>query len=627
MNNYTLNISLRSKFMLLVLCLLVSGHVSGYAQSGSLPYNELKLEDLKSFRPATPNWTIAGDVFMDLYKPNDVQAAKGTGVLVNTNRGDKPQDIYTAWEHGDLDLELEFMMARGSNSGIYLQGRYELQLLDSWGVQNPTFADLGGIYERWEDGKGVGGIAPRVNAARAPGLWQHLEVKFRAPRFNEKGEKISNARLEEVILNGVMIHENVELTHPTGGAVSNKEAEKGPLRFQGDHGPVAFRNIKYKAYEHAPLTIQDISYRYFEGEFERTTDFGKENPAAEGSISELSLEPLASTEKFAIIYEGKLPVKEAGRYLFELRTDGGGRLVIDGKTVIENDVNYGWWDSKTAEVTLSKGSHDVELLYFRGNAGRRPALSIIAEGPGIEKHTLHATSAFPVNYQRIPNIVNPDVEPLLMHGFMDMDDGVHTHSVAVGYPGGVNYAFDLNNGSLLKFWKGEFLNLTPMWEGRGGSNLTLAVDEAAAITLSGAPSLAFLENDDTPWPDSLQNDVPYTFKNYRFEKNGDIVFTYQLGDVSIVDRIVPANESRLLSRTLTFESPGSESSLYARIIKGKQISTLPNGLFQVDDKTFYISTDGENAGHPRIRSAGNGQELIIPVSADKRSVLNYSIIW
>ncbi|HYH56008.1 MAG TPA: DUF1080 domain-containing protein, partial [Anseongella sp.] len=171
-------------------------------------------------------------------------------VLVNYPAKKKTgKDLYTAAEYGDMELELEFMMARGSNSGIYLQGRYELQLLDSWGVANPSYGDNGGIYERWDPARGPGsegyeGWAPRQNASFAPGVWQHLKVSFRAPGFDAGGKKTKNALIERVELNGVLIHENVVLSGPTRGPLSDEESATGPLRFQGDHGAVAFRNIR-----------------------------------------------------------------------------------------------------------------------------------------------------------------------------------------------------------------------------------------------------------------------------------------------------------------------------------------------------------------------------------------------
>jgi hypothetical protein len=86
-------------------------------------------------------------------------------------------------------------------------------------------------------------IHHRVNAELAPGNWQTFDIFFHAARFDNNGKKIANAKFEKIILNGVLIHENVELTGPTRGSMLSNDIPVGPLRLQGDHGPVAFRNI------------------------------------------------------------------------------------------------------------------------------------------------------------------------------------------------------------------------------------------------------------------------------------------------------------------------------------------------------------------------------------------------
>src|SRR5688572_15637006 len=119
----------------------------------------------------------------------------GTGILISqAEQGKHGQDLLFNTSHGDVDLELEYMMAKGSNSGIYLQGRYEIQLLDSWNTTAPKPGDNGGIYQRWDDSKpegqkGFEGFAPRQNVSKAPGLWQKLKISFQAPRFDASGKK------------------------------------------------------------------------------------------------------------------------------------------------------------------------------------------------------------------------------------------------------------------------------------------------------------------------------------------------------------------------------------------------------------------------------------------------------
>jgi hypothetical protein len=101
--------------------------------------------------------------------------------------------------------------------------------------------ECGGIYPRWIKNKNVEGHSPRVNVSKPPGEWQEFHVIFRAPRFKE-GRKTANAKFEKVWHNGQLIHENLELKGPTRAGISNNEKPTGPLLFQGDHGPIAYRN-------------------------------------------------------------------------------------------------------------------------------------------------------------------------------------------------------------------------------------------------------------------------------------------------------------------------------------------------------------------------------------------------
>ncbi|NIA14695.1 MAG: DUF1080 domain-containing protein [Nitrospiraceae bacterium] len=135
-----------------------------------------------------------------------------------------------------VEFRLPFMpkareQARG-NSGVYVQGRYEIQILDSYGMP-PKDNECGGIYK-------VSG--PRVNMCAPPLQWQTYDITFRAARFDGTGKKTENARIS-VMHNGVPIHEDLVLPGPTAGCLDTNESEPGGLYLQ-DHGnPVWFRNI------------------------------------------------------------------------------------------------------------------------------------------------------------------------------------------------------------------------------------------------------------------------------------------------------------------------------------------------------------------------------------------------
>jgi hypothetical protein len=104
-------------------------------------------------------------------------------------------------------------------------------------------SDGGGIYHRWINEQGVGGSAPSRNASRRPGEWQSYQIWFRAPRFDAAGKKTANAKFIRVLFNGLSVQENVEVDGPTRAGMEIPEAAMNPIMLQGDHGPVAYRNI------------------------------------------------------------------------------------------------------------------------------------------------------------------------------------------------------------------------------------------------------------------------------------------------------------------------------------------------------------------------------------------------
>lgn len=206
---------------------------------------------LEAWRQPTGEWAYVGGVSPRSDDPTKLTIKPGRGVLINGLNGKSP-DILSQLELKDIELHVEFMVPKESNSGIYFQSRYEIQIFDSWGKKTPSSGDCGAIYQRWKDGRGYEGHPPKVNASRPPGEWQSFEVVFRAPRFDSRGEKTANARFIKVVHNGQTIHENVEVTGPTRASTFDDEKPAGPLMLQGDHGPVAYRNLRLR-----PIVIKD----------------------------------------------------------------------------------------------------------------------------------------------------------------------------------------------------------------------------------------------------------------------------------------------------------------------------------------------------------------------------------
>lgn len=208
---------------------------------------------LTAWKQPTHEWLIVGSAALDAADAKKLTLTDGMGVLANSRKG-KTGNIVSAAEFGDAEIHVEWLVPKGSNSGVYVMGRYEVQVFDSFGKAKPAASDAGGIYQRWDPKRGKGmegfeGTPPRVNAAKAPGEWQSFDITFKAPRFDAAGMKTANAVFVKVIHNGQVVHENVEVTGPTRSAMWEYEPEKptGPLMLQGDHGPVVYRNITVTA--------------------------------------------------------------------------------------------------------------------------------------------------------------------------------------------------------------------------------------------------------------------------------------------------------------------------------------------------------------------------------------------
>jgi hypothetical protein len=222
---------------------LLSGAIILRAADSSTLFNG---ENLSGWTRPSGEWIAAKAVAVEASNPKLFKIEEGQGVLVNGAKG-KTSNLVTGMNHADCEAHIEFCVPKDSNSGVYFMGRYEVQVLDSFGKTKLQYGDCGGIYKSCSNPKPDSeGTPPRVNASKQPGEWQTFDVVFRAPRFDSAGKKIENAKFIKVVHNGAVIHENVESPRPTCAALFLDEKAEGPLMLQGDHGPVAYRNLSLK---------------------------------------------------------------------------------------------------------------------------------------------------------------------------------------------------------------------------------------------------------------------------------------------------------------------------------------------------------------------------------------------
>jgi hypothetical protein len=236
------------RYLAAVLGLLLVAGVTP-SQPDESGWVEMLTDGLDAWKAPHGDWQVGGDVALDPKNPRKFVLKEGRGVFFN---GTRARNLYSKRPYGDVEVHLEFNIPKGSNSGLKFHGHYEIQIIDSFNKKKEiTGDDCGGIYPRAEVRPRYHhidkGIPPKVNACRAPGEWQTLDVTFLAPRFDAAGKKTQNARIAKAVLNGQLVHDNQELPTPTGDRWKNKEMATGPLMLQADHGPVAFRNMKVRA--------------------------------------------------------------------------------------------------------------------------------------------------------------------------------------------------------------------------------------------------------------------------------------------------------------------------------------------------------------------------------------------
>jgi Domain of Unknown Function (DUF1080) len=590
----------------------------------------LTLNDLSAFQSSSARWRTAADVVVNPDAPNALTALTGTGLLVNRPDAGRVANLLTNFSHGDADIDLDFMVARTTSAGVYLQGRYELLLADSWGVRQARITDAGAVSDRWDEShpagtQSYGGHPARQNAGRAPGLWQHLHAVFQAPRFDVAGRKTENARLLRLELNGIIVQENVELTGPTHGAAFATEAAIGPLVFRGDQGLVAFRNIRYTPFDKKRPELRDLRYSLYKGKFLKKSEFDvKIPPEADGPLPALTSQVGSLPSTFLIRYTGTLRVSEPGRYEFRMRLGNGrGLLRVNNQPVLTRLEGQ-----ETGQIDLPVGDLPVEVLYSKPDDWGVPSLELTASGPGIRAFAL----AGDMNEEDItdPILVDVATQPLL-RSFMDLPgvdspseaatDGGRTHRVTHGISVGdaataVHYTYDLDNGSLVQVWRGAFLDATPMWHDRGdGSARPLGL-----VQRFGKPALALavLPTPDAPWPTDTTGSA-YRPHGYALDDHDRPTFRYTTFGHRVTDQLQALPNGQGISRVVTVTNP--DAALRLRIASGNQIETLPSGLYLID-KTVYVRPEAGTL--VLVRNVGNRQELLAPVTT---GTVRYAVLF
>lgn len=222
--------------------------------------------------------------------------------------------------------------------------------------------------------------------------------------------------------------------------------------------------------------------------------------------------------------------------------------------------------------------------------------------------------------ERKPMLLDVKNEAYVLRCFASHNDKVKSHAVAVGDPTNIHYLFDSDNGTLLKVWKGEFVDVAPMWINRGGGFFKTS---AETKDISDVPVFAMLSDKNAIWPDSATFAKSYKFKGYKVDKTGRPTFSYSVNDLKVEDKILPTEAKDGVSRELSVTSDNEISNLYVLLAEGTDIKKSSKNTYTVAGKNYTLKLEGK--AKPIIRESNGREELLLLVNGGKQANVKYTI--
>lgn len=443
---------------------------------------------------------------------------------------------------------------------------------------------------------------------KAPGLWQTVELNYKT------GKDSKPAMLEKLVFNGVTVREGERLPGKAGG----------PIAISSPSGTVAIRNVGYRVL--SPRTVArwsgPLSYTIVEGGYiENRENARSKKILRQDTTSLLNYEVGYGlpARQHSIFFKGKLTALTAGSYQFELNQGGVAGVWVDGKEVVPTG-HRELGHPAIGTIALTTGLHDVEVYLSR--SWFRPGLGLFVSQAGTRPQPLHAPASLPEPDPVGVISIKPEVNAERIRSFVQLPGEKHkrTHSLSVGSPSGYHYTVDLDQMALLQVWKGGFANVTEMWYERGEPQLLETM--GTTVPLPAQPGLAFLPAETAVWPDSTdEKDLQY--KGLSVDKMGYPAIEYTLAGATVTDVIRPERDG--ISRMLRIEGT-PKGMLYCRVAAGQTIDNMGNGLYAIDDRSYFIRIDP--VLKPRQRSSGGKQELLLPVSIKNGlGAVSYSVVF
>jgi mono/diheme cytochrome c family protein len=371
--------------------------------------------------------------------------------------------------------------------------------------------------------------------------------------------------------------------------------------------------------------IRDFKYRVYNGSWDMLPDFEKLKPVKTGEaktgIADTNLSK--KRDNFGIVIEGNLEIKKKGKYTFNLGSDDGSRLILNGKVVVNNDGVHAVKNAK-GSVALEAGLVPIRIEFFEKGGGEH--LSVDMSGPGIKKLQLARNTA-PQGGKKpaiaTGNPINPvNNEAVMYRNFIQ---GASPRGIGVGYPEKINLCFDANAMNIAMVWHGAFMDGAKHWNGRGQG--FQPPSGHYLVSLKRAQAIAQLPDAQAPWPKlKLGNNDDdrargLRFRGYKLVAGNRPVFRYSAGNTMIEDYIIPQGGA-LPSYTRQLTLSGSGRFYY---LAGADGFIEKRGQSWKIGKSLKLTIDAP--GKPILRNGPGGKELLVPVDVKGRAVIRAKYEW
>lgn len=372
--------------------------------------------------------------------------------------------------------------------------------------------------------------------------------------------------------------------------------------------------------------LTGLKFAVYLGDWKMLPDFSTLKPHREGELPDnlIQLKLDDYKNQFGVVFTGKLPVPKDGEYTFSVAGDDGVRLLVDGKKIVEHDGIHPSSDIREGKAKLKAGEHDLRFEYFQ--AAGQSELYAAWRGTDFSNTPLTkwvhpSANTGPATKKKDDHTGIPlsvGTEPVIYRNFIANAGG---RPIGVGYPGGFNVAWSVDQMNLALIWRGAFMDAALHWRDRGGGEQPPLGYDLLRPAPDVAPAFAVLASPDAEWPkaDTKQRPEGFQWKGYALDAKRFPTFSYEWNGVKVSDRFdvegdAAAGTGKLI-RTLKLAGPIPPNA-FLRVVDGTiqpagAAFAVDGGMFDVQgrkfDNRFDVAVEGGRIA---------GRNLLVPARAE-----------